>query len=191
MKIKQLLLMAGTAAFLFVGCTNNGESANTQSNNTGSDLGDATPLGQASVQDDVSAKNILQIGIGSPDHTTLVAAVQATKIEHVLVNAGPITLFAPTNDAFAALPEGTVETLLKEENLPDLKRILYYHASPGTYMGDKFKDGMNIYQANGKNVKVTKEGDDVFINGAKILGTVDASNGVVHVIDKVLLPPED
>ena len=116
MKIRHLLLTAGTVSFLFNGCTNDSGSTNTQSNNTNSDMGDATPLGQASVQDDVSDKNILQIGIGSPDHTTLVAAVQATKIEHVLVNAGPITLFAPTNDAFAALPEGTVENLLKEEN---------------------------------------------------------------------------
>lgn len=190
MNIKQLLLLATTASFLLAGCAGDNGTSNTYSQDESSALGNATPLGQASVQDDVSDKNILQIGIGSPDHTTLVAAVQATQIEHVLVNAGPITLFAPTNDAFAALPEGTVENLLKEENLPQLKRILYYHASPGTYMGDKLKDGMSIYQANGKNVSVARNGDEVTINGAKILGTVDASNGVVHVIDKVLLPPE-
>jgi len=93
-----------------------------------------TPKGQASVADDgVSVKNILQVAISSPDHTTLVAAVQAAEIEHVLVNAGPLTVFAPTNDAFAALPEGTVENLLKPENKATLAEILTRHAAPGTF----------------------------------------------------------
>ena len=92
-----------------------------------------TPLGQASYSDDVSAKNILQVAMSSPDHTTLVAAVQAAEIEHVLVNAGPLTVFAPTNAAFDALPEGTVETLLKPENKSKLAFILINHAAPGSF----------------------------------------------------------
>ena len=89
--------------------------------------------GQAFIEDDEATPNVLQIAIGSPDHTTLVAAVQAAEIEHVLVNAGPLTVFAPTNEAFAALPEGTVESLLLPENKAALAKILTRHAAPGTY----------------------------------------------------------
>ncbi len=147
-------------------------------------------LGQAGVDED-SQPNILKIGMGSPDHTTLIAAVQAAGIEHVLANNGPLTLFAPTNDAFAALPEGTVENLLKPENKSVLINVLYYHAAPGAYMGDLLTDGRLIYEANGDNVEI-KVADDgsVTVNGANIIATIPASNGVVHVIDKVLLPPE-
>ncbi len=149
-----------------------------------------TPKGQASVVDNESAINILQIAAGSKDHTTLVAAVQAAEIEHVLVNAGPLTVFAPNNAAFEALPPGTVETLLKPENKSKLAFILTNHASPSTFKGRLLKDGMKMYMASGVYVDVKREGDDVWIGGAKILGTVDASNGVVHVIDKVLVPPD-
>ena len=151
-----------------------------------------TPLGQASVVDDVSAKNILQVAIGSPDHTTLVAAVQAAQIEHVLVNAGPLTVFAPTNDAFAALPEGTVEGLLKPENKEALTNILVGHAAPGSFDADGLKKearkGRKIYMANGAYLEVTVEGDDIFVAGAKVLGTIQTSNGVINVVDKVILP---
>ncbi len=146
--------------------------------------------GQSLVQDDASAKNVLQVAIGSKDHTTLVAAVQAAGLEDVLVNAGPLTVFAPTNAAFEKLPEGTVENLLKPENKATLARIIKYHASPGKYMGNLLKDGQRLYQASGHYVKVKKEGDKASIEGANILGTVEASNGVVHVVDAVLLPPE-
>lgn len=145
--------------------------------------------GQSTVMDELSENNILQVAIGSADHTTLVAAVQASDMEDVLVNAGPLTVFAPTNAAFAALPEGTVDDLLKPENKATLARIIKYHASPGKYMGDLLKNNQNLYQASGHYIKITRKGDDVFIGEAKVLGTVEASNGVVHVIDKVLLPP--
>ena len=147
--------------------------------------------GQSAVSDDLSARNILQVAIGSADHTTLVAAVQAAELEDVLVNAGPLTVFAPNNAAFAALPEGTVDNLLKPENKEALARIIKYHASPGNYQGDLFKDGMRLFQASGHYATVKKSGDEVTIDGANILGTVAASNGVIHVIDKVLLPPEE
>ena len=143
---------------------------------------------QAGVSDDMSANNILNVAVSSPDHTTLVAAVQAAQIEHVLVNAGPLTVFAPVNDAFAALPEGTVETLLKPENKADLARILTRHAAPGTYKTAYLKDGMTLYMATGDYLPVVVTDGEYYVGGAKILGTVECSNGLVHVVDKVILP---
>ncbi len=147
--------------------------------------------GQSAVQDPDSKPNILQIAQGSKDHTTLVAAVQAAGLEDVLVNAGPLTVFAPNNEAFAKLPEGTLETLTKPENKATLARIIKYHASPGKYTTDMLKDGMRLFQASGHYVKVERKDDGVYVDGAKILGTVEASNGIVHVVDKVMLPPEE
>jgi uncharacterized surface protein with fasciclin (FAS1) repeats len=143
---------------------------------------------QAGINDSESANNILNIAIGSPDHTTLVAAVQAAQIEHVLVNAGPLTVFAPTNEAFAALPEGTVENLLKPENKADLARILTRHAAPGTYKTMYLKDGMTLYMATGDYLAVVIKDGEYYVGGAKILASIDCSNGIVHVVDKVILP---
>ena len=145
--------------------------------------------GQSLVSDDMSQNNILQIAISSPDHTTLVAAVQAAELEDVLANAGPLTVFAPTNAAFDALPEGVVADLLKPENKATLANIITYHAAPGTYKGANISRITGIGQATGDKVVVEVKDGETFINGAKILGTVEASNGVVHVIDGVLLPP--
>lgn len=146
---------------------------------------------QAVTADKESATNILQVAIGSKDHTTLVAAVQAAQIEHVLQNPGPLTVFAPTNEAFAKLPAGTVDELLKPENKSKLAMILTYHAAPGTYEGENLPRIMGIGQATGHKVKIEQTADGGYtVNGAKILATVKASNGIVHVIDGVLLPPE-
>jgi len=147
--------------------------------------------GQAGVVDEQSKKNILQIAISSPDHTTLVAAVKAASLENVLVNPGPLTVFAPTNAAFDALPEGTVENLLKPENKDKLSMIITSHAAPGTFAGDLLKSQKKIYQATGHIVEVEVKDGDVYVHGAKIIATVDASNGVVHVVDKVFLFPEE
>ncbi len=154
------------------------------------DLTTNTPLGQASVVDDESAKNILQVAQSSPDHTTLAAAIKAAGIEHVLVNAGPFTVFAPNNQAFENLPDGVLDDLLKPENKATLANIITYHASPGTYKGALLSDGRQIFQATGDNVSIKVADGVTTVNGAKILGTVEASNGVIHVIDAVLLPPE-
>ena len=109
-KLKVVLIIA--TSILLVSC---GGSTKVQPTSNG--LEDNTPLGQAGVVDETSDPNILQVAIGSKDHSTLVAAVQAARIEHVLVNAGPLTVFAPVNSAFDALPEGTVEDLLKPEDI--------------------------------------------------------------------------
>jgi len=145
--------------------------------------------GQAFIEDDEATPNVLQIAIGSPDHTILVAAVQAAQLENALVNAGPLMVFAPTNEAFAALPEGTVDNLLKPENKGTLADILKYHVTPGNYSKDFLKKFKKLGQANNQYVTVEVKGDDVYIGGAKIIASVPAGNGIVHVIDKVLLPP--
>ena len=147
--------------------------------------------GQAAVVDNSSEQNILNIAIGSKDHSTLVAAVQAAELENVLVNAGPLTVFAPTNAAFEKLPPGTVEELLKPENKAKLARIITFHAAPGNYAANNIRGVMGIGQATGDKVKVeVNDQGETTVNGAKVLGTVKASNGYVHVIDQVLLPPE-
>lgn len=152
----------------------------------------ATPVGgQASVKDDVSANNIVKVAVGSPDHTTLVAAVEAAGLVGVLANPGPFTVFAPTNEAFAALPDGTVDNLLKPENKMTLVNIIHFHVTPGTYKGNLLKDGLWLGQAQGDKIQVEVQPDgSITAGGAKILATVEATNGVVHVVDKVLLPPE-
>jgi uncharacterized surface protein with fasciclin (FAS1) repeats len=145
--------------------------------------------GQAGYSDEESKKNILQIAIGSADHSTLVAGVQAASLENVLVNAGPLTVFAPTNTAFGALPEGTLATLLKPENKQALADIITFHAAPGSYdVGKGLKNGKKLYMASGHYVKIEVKDDGTYVHGAKILGTVMASNGIVHVVDKVMIP---
>jgi len=144
--------------------------------------------GQAFIQDDVGKPNVLQIAIGSPDHTTLVAAVQAADLENALVNAGPLMVFAPVNEAFDALPKGTVETLLKPENKEQLAKILKHHVTAGKYTKDFLKKFKKLGQADDTDVMIEVRGDDVYVGGAKILASIDAGNGIVHVVDKVILP---
>ncbi len=178
------LLILITSFFLFVSCQQ--QAGTDQSNNAGIEYA----KGQSTVSDELSEKNILQIAIGSADHSTLVAAVQAAELEDVLVNAGPLTVFAPTNAAFDALPEGTLDDLLKPENKATLARIIKFHAAPGGYDANNIRGVMGIGQATGDKVKVEVNDGVTTVDGGQIIGTVKASNGFVHVIDKVLLPPE-
>lgn len=138
--------------------------------------------------DDQSQQNIVQVAAGSKDHTTLVAAVKAAGLVDALTNAGPFTVFAPTNEAFEKLPAGTVDHLLKPENKSDLKNILQYHVYVGVLSADRIDDGMSLGQVNGGRVTMGVSGNDVTVNGAKILASIPTSNGVIHVIDQVLTP---
>ncbi len=183
-------------AFIFillVSSCNSGEKKDTNStSNTATEKAvPAKKQGQAFLRDDEGTPNILQIAIGSPDHTTLVAAVQAAELENALVNAGPLMVFAPTDAAFAALPEGTVENLVKPENKNVLANILKYHVTPGNYSKDFLKKFKKLGQANNQDVLVEVKGDDVYVGGAKIIASVKAGNGIIHVIDKVMLPPTE
>jgi uncharacterized surface protein with fasciclin (FAS1) repeats len=169
-------------------CSSGTDQSATETN----EIADSHPMGQASVEDDVSAKNILQVAMGSAVHTTLVAGVQAAEIEHVLVNAGPLTVFAPTNDAFAALPEGVLDDLLKPENKAALATIITRHAAPGSFDVDGLKrearKGRKIYMATGDYLEVIVNGDEITVGGAKVIGTIATSNGIINVVDKVILP---
>jgi uncharacterized surface protein with fasciclin (FAS1) repeats len=147
--------------------------------------------GQSGVKDDLSQKNVVQVAVGSADHTTLVKAVQAAELVDVLSNAGPFTVFAPTNAAFDKLPDGTVEGLLAPEKKEDLADILQYHVSLGVFKAESLTDGQVIGQVNGGNITVSIKDGKVMLNGtATIVASVPASNGLVHVIDGVLLPPK-
>ncbi len=177
-------------AFVFA-CKNENKDATSTSTVTQTDNTSGERSGQAFIEDDGSTPNILQIAIGSKDHTTLVAAVQAAQLENALVNAGPLMVFAPTNEAFAALPDGTVDNLLKPENKDALANILKYHVTPGNYSKDFLKKFKKLGQANNSYVKVEVVDGEPMIGGAKIIASVPAGNGIIHVIDKVLLPPTE
>ncbi|MDX9752273.1 MAG: fasciclin domain-containing protein [Flavobacteriales bacterium] len=145
--------------------------------------------GQSAVADDMSNPNVVQIAVASPDHKTLVAAVQHVKYEDVLVNAGPFTVYAPTDAAFNALPAGTLDDLLKPEKKATLTDILEYHVALGVMRPEQMTNGRKVGMANGGNVKFTVQDDGtVMINDAKVLGSAPASNGLVVIIDKVLIP---
>ena len=147
--------------------------------------------GQSAVQDDISQKNVLQIALGSKDHTTLVAAVKAAGLVDVLSNAGPFTVFAPTDEAFAKVPKETLDNLMKPENKAALQNILEYHVSVAVYKTENMREGQKINQVNLKNITLGVKDGKVMVNGtANIIASVPASNGIVHVIDAVLLPPD-
>ncbi|OWY25212.1 fasciclin domain-containing protein [Sphingobacteriales bacterium UPWRP_1] len=184
------LFMVGIAACcLFFACkTGGGEQPATTGGSAGIDAKTANG-GQSTVQDDVSQKNIVQTAIGSPDHTTLVAAVKAAELVDALSNAGPFTVFAPTNAAFDKLPKGTVEGLLKPEKKADLQNILQYHVTVSAQKKESFTDGQVLGMVNGDNATIAVKDGNVTISGANIVASIPTSNGIIHVIDAVLLPP--
>ena len=153
---------------------------------------EATPGGgQSAVKDDESAKDVVKVAAGSKDHTTLVAAVKQAGLVDALSNAGPFTVFAPTNAAFDKLPKGTVDDLMKPENKDKLTDILQYHVYVGSLKTDLMQDGQNLNEVNGGNITISKSADGKITvnNKAHIVASIPASNGIIHVIDEVLLPP--
>jgi len=180
------------ASFLIAGLFSMTTScASNESSNPTTSSASETPKdgGQSTVQDNESQKNIVQAASASKDHSTLVAAVKAAELVDALSNAGPFTVFAPTNAAFDKLPAGTVEGLLKPEKKADLQNILQYHVSIGVFKLDNLHDGQVIGQANGDNITVTVKDGKYVINGnANIIASIPVSNGLIHVVDEVLLP---
>lgn len=183
MKTKYLIyLLFFTAWLSAMGCTQqtNDQSLSVEAN---------TPEGgQSTVEDSESQKNIVQVAIGSTDHSTLVAALKAAELVDALSNAGPFTVFAPINEAFIKLPAGTVEGLLKPEKKEQLQDILQFHVALGVYKIENLKDGQVLGMVNGNNVKFEVLEGKVTINKANIIASVPASNGIIHIIDAVLLP---
>lgn len=145
--------------------------------------------GQSAVTDDVSQKDIVKVAVGSKDHSTLVTAVKAAGLVDTLSNAGPFTVFAPVNAAFDKLPAGTVEGLLKPESKEKLGDILQYHVAVAVYKEDMLTDGRIINMANGGNIRIARKDGKIVINdSATVVASVPATNGLIHVIDGVLLP---
>lgn len=138
----------------------------------------------------VPSKDIVDNAVGSKDHTTLVAAVTAAGLGETLKGTGPFTVFAPTNAAFAKLPAGTVETLVKPENKEKLTGILTYHVVPGRYTASDLKDGMTLKTVNGQMLTFNEKDGAWWINESAMITIPDviSSNGVTFVIDSVLMP---
>ena len=137
---------------------------------------------------DGHSKDIVDTAVGAGSFETLVAAVQAAELVDTLKGEGPFTVFAPTDEAFAALPEGTVETLLKPENKDQLVAVLTYHVVPGKVMSGDLSDDMKAATVQGGEVTIDLD-NGVMINDANVVqADIETSNGVIHVIDKVILP---
>ena len=179
--IKTLLL---ASLFIAIGCKQNEQT----SSEPASESTEVQSGGQENVVDETSVPNIVQTAIGSKDHTTLVAAVKAAGLVTSLSNAGPFTVFAPTNAAFDKLPAGTVDGLLKPEKKCDLENILGYHTYVGTLKIEYMNDGQEFDMVYGGKVKITKKNDKTYVNGSEIVATIETGNGIIHVIGDVLLP---
>lgn len=184
--MKKILFLAGMSIMLMVACNN---ETSKQEVSTSSDVPTIT-AGQEAVMDEESAKDVVKIAMGSKDHTTLVSALKQAELVTSLSNAGPFTVFAPTNAAFDKLPAGTVEGLMKEDKKEDLQNILQYHVAVAGYKAESLKDGQSLGMANGDNISISVKDGVITVNGtARIVASIQASNGIIHVIDGVLLPP--
>jgi uncharacterized surface protein with fasciclin (FAS1) repeats len=184
-KIISIILTVSTIIFLSCNQTGTGSEKTAGVNETAVEAG-----GQASVMDDVSAKDVVKIANGSKDHSTLVATLKQADLINSLSNAGPFTVFAPTNAAFDKVPKETLDNLMKDENKAQLQDILEYHVYVGTLKTEMMEDGQTLNQVNGNNITITKKDGKVIINNSAIvILSIPATNGIIHIIDAVLLPP--
>ncbi|MCU7549485.1 fasciclin domain-containing protein [Chitinophagaceae bacterium LB-8] len=174
------ILIIALFAFACNASTNEAQSSTENTESVG---------GQSAVQDDESQKDIVKVAASSKDHSTLVAAVKQAELVDVLSNAGPFTVFAPTNAAFEKLPKETLNALMKDDKKSELQDILQYHVSVGVFKPEMLQDGQVINQANSKNITISKKDGKLIVNGtATIIASIPASNGIIHVIDGVLQP---
>jgi uncharacterized surface protein with fasciclin (FAS1) repeats len=175
----------------FFGILSCNQGTSTTANNDTS-TSDNTPAsgGQEKVNDKESQKDIVKLAVASKDLSTLVSALKQADLVTSLSNAGPFTVFAPTNAAFDKLPAGTLDGLMKDDKKDDLQNILQYHVALGGLKEDSFKDGQILGMVNGDNVTINVKDEKISLNNsAHIIGTVQASNGIIYLIDGVLLPP--
>ena len=188
--MKKLSIFFFSALLLF-GCNTNEQA--TESTETMTDNTDMMATEDTMTTDDAmtaGSKDIVALASETPSLSTLVQALQAADLVGALQGAGPYTVFAPTNEAFAALPAGTLDNLLKPENKQQLADILKYHVVEGNVKSTDLTNNMSAKTLNGADLKVMLNGSNVMINDANVtMADVAASNGVVHVIDKVILPP--
>jgi uncharacterized surface protein with fasciclin (FAS1) repeats len=175
------------AIAFFISCN---QSAAKKEDTSSNDDAVVVAGGQENVQDTDSQKDVVKVAMGSKDHTTLVAALKQAGLVTSLSNAGPFTVFAPSNEAFNKLPKGTVEGLMKDDKKEDLQNILQYHVFMSALTPQSFTDGQTLGMVNGDNVTVSvKDGKTMLNNSATIIASIPASNGMIYVIDNVLLPP--
>ena len=181
----------GTAAALTFGACSS--SAETSSSSNSAPSTSSSGMNEAPATN-ARAKGIVDIAASNPDFSTLVTAVKAAGLDSTLSGSGPFTVFAPTNEALAKLPAATLQNLLKPENKQQLADILKYHVVPGKVMAADVKPGM-VETVNGADLTLSNENGTVYVtdaqgNKAKVVkADVTGSNGVIHVIDTVLLPP--
>ena len=162
----------------------------TQTETTAEEPAVQSAAGQEAVADNESQPDVVKVAVGSKDHTTLVAALKQAELVTSLSNAGPFTVFAPTNAAFEKLPKETLEALMKDDKKADLQNILQYHVTTSSLKPEYFTDGQSLGMVNGDNITVSVKDGKIMLNGtATIIASIPAANGIVHVIDAVLLPP--
>lgn len=194
MKTLIKLLFSAVLLVCFVACNGNSKTSENTTNQSASTEKASQKEGQAFIKDEGGTPNALQLAIQSEDHSTLVAAVQAAGVENALVNVGPLTVFAPNNAGFAKIDEATLNDLLKPENKSKLAYILTHHVAPANYPIETLKKNAvknrKLYMASGKYLEVTEKDGDIYVDGNKVLGTVNVSNGWVHVLDNVMLPKD-
>ncbi|NOT50192.1 MAG: fasciclin domain-containing protein [Chitinophagaceae bacterium] len=183
--MKKIFSLLFVAAILSSSCNNSNKSGETSTTDPA-----VTTGGQEAVKDDESQKDVVKVAVGSADHTTLVAALKQADLVTALSNAGPFTVFAPTNTAFEKLPAGTVDGLMKDDKKADLQNILQYHVTTSSLKAEFLTDGMTLGMVNGDNVMISVKDGKIMLNGsANIIASVPASNGTIHIIDAVLMPP--
>lgn len=197
MNILKTLSVFAVAGLIFTSC---GESKkeNTTAEQMETSVEDTS---NSMSMNETAEPNIVEVAVGNDSFTTLVAAVKAADLVETLSGTGPFTVFAPTNDAFGKLPEGTVETLLKPENKSKLSGILTYHVVSGKYEAAAVIDAINsnngkftVDTVNGGTITLSLEGDQVILTDANggtstvVIADVAASNGVIHAIDSVVMP---
>lgn len=171
-----------------IGCGNDAAERNdTIVNQT---EGAAATGGQENVADNESQQTVVKIAMGSKDHSTLVAAIKQAELVTALSNAGPFTVFAPTNAAFEALPAGTVESLMTADKKDELQNILQYHVAVSVLKEDMLTNGQTVGMVNGDNITIGVKDGKITVNGkAHVIASIPASNGIIYVTDAVLLPP--
>ena len=186
---KSLLNCLVCAACIAAACSS--DAAATGAGESGGGAAEA-PVRTASKIPPLDEHNIVNIAVGSKDHTTLVAALQAADYVTSVAASGPLTVFAPTNAAFDKVPADTLASLLEPENQADLKEILKYHVTTSVYEPSWFKDGQKLAMANGEKVAIAVADGKVRVNGANVVcSDVTTANATVHIIDAVLLPAMD
>ncbi len=170
------LVLVLTGPAMAGSCSSKGDKASTSNGHAGHSHADHV----------MKSKDIVDIAVSAGSFSTLVAAVQAAGLVDVLKSDGPFTVFAPTDEAFAKLPEGTVEALLNDKE--KLTAILTYHVVPGKLLAEDVVQLKSSRTVQGENINI-KTGDGVMVNNANVIKTdIGASNGVIHVIDTVILP---